>query len=55
MLLIFLPKNAKFGKKQRNDKISRFVACQITGGFSYHICIHISYKQTDKKKYKFVV
>ena len=45
------PKPRKFEKKQRNDKISRFVACQIMGVSN----IHIIDKQTDTKIYKYVV
>ena len=30
----FEPETAKFEIKRRNDKLSRFFACQITGGLS---------------------
>ena len=52
-VFILDPIPRKFKLKQTNDKISRFVACQIMRGLA--ICIYISDKQTDTKIYKYVV
>ena len=55
MFLILDPKLRKFEINRRNDKISRFVACQIMEGLFLYICVHISDKQNDIKIYKYVV
>ena len=56
MIFIILdPKSRKFEIKGRNDKIGRFVTCQIMGGLSEYICIQINDKQNDKKIYKYLI
>ena len=55
MFFILDPKLRKFEIKGRNDKIIRFVACQIMGDLSYYTCNYVTDKQNSTKICKYVV